>query len=390
MLPIVCASGGFVVGLGVFVMIGLNTPIAAAYRTTPDEAGLVVTWYAVAYALAAPVSTALTGDLSRRNALAAGLLLFAVASAAGAVAPSLLLLKLSRILAAIGAGIFQPGAASVVASAAGQDRRGRALAILFSGTTIAQVFGVPLGSWCGYALGFGATLWGVAGLAALAAVIVWASIPAGLEFQPASLQTLAHTLLTPHLLLAALYSTTLMAATYAVYTYIGPLIESRYGFGRDGVTLYLILMGLVAIPSNFLGGHSADRLGAFRTLVVLNILQIFMLPIVAWVQMGPVAMAVALSIWGMSAWAYMTPQQSRLVGMAPDHPGIMMSLNTSAIFIGVAVGSALGGAALARGSWGLVAGLSCVLAAGALAHLIGSDRLASSRRIPPGTGPAGI
>src|SRR5262249_2178320 len=155
--------------------------------------------------------------------------------------------------------------------------------------------------------------------------------------------------------LAALYSTTLMAATYAVYTYMGPLIESRYGFGRDGVTFYLLLMGVVAIPSNFLGGHSADRLGASRTLVVLNLLQILLLPIVAWVQIGRVAMAVAISVWGMSAWAYVTPQQSRLVALAPDHPGIMMSLNTSAIFIGVAIGSALGGAALARGGWGPVA-----------------------------------
>lgn len=383
MLPIVCASGGFVIGLGVFVMIGLNTPIATAYHTTPDAAGLVVTWYAVAYALAAPVSTALTGSATRKNVLAGGLLLFAVASAAGAVAPTLFMLEVSRILAAVGAGIYLPGAAGVVASAAGPERRGRALAILFSGITLAQVFGVPVGSWCGYAFGFSATLWAVATLAALAAVIVWVSIPAKLEFTPTSLQTLARTLLTPHLALAALYSMTLMAATYAVYTYIGPLIEYRYGFGRDGVALYLILMGAVAIPANFLGGHSADRLGASRTLVVLNILQIFMLPIVGWVQMGPVAMAIAMSIWGMSAWAYMTPQQSRLVELAPDQAGIMMSLNSSAIYIGVAIGSSLGGAALAHGSWGLVATLSCVLAVGALVHLIGSDRLARRQEIPP-------
>ena len=113
MLPIVCASGNFVVALGVFVVIGLNTPIATTYHTTPDDAGLVVTWYAVAYALAAPVSTALTGSASRKNALAAGLVLFAVASAAGAMAPNLFLPKLSRILAAIGAGIYLPGAAGV-------------------------------------------------------------------------------------------------------------------------------------------------------------------------------------------------------------------------------------------------------------------------------------
>jgi DHA1 family inner membrane transport protein len=377
MLPIVCASGNFVVGLGVFVMIGLNTPIAAAYHTTPDAAGMVVTWYAVAYALAAPISTALTGRTSRQNALAGGLVLFAVASAAGALAPNLFILKASRILAAVGAGIFNPAAAAVVASTAAHERRGRALAILFSGTTVAQVFGVPVGSWCGYAFGFSATLWVVSGLAVFAAVIVWVSIPAKLDFKPTSLETLAHTLLMPHLVLAALYSTTLMAATYAVYTYIGPLIESRYGFGRDGVTFYLVLMGIVAIPSNFLGGHLADRLGTSRTLMALNALQIFMLPIVAWAQIGPVAMAIAISIWGMSAWAYMTPQQSRLVGLAPDYPGIMMSLNTSAIFIGVAIGSALGGAALARGNWGLVAGLSCILAVGALVHLIVSNRVAN-------------
>src|SRR5262249_31293731 len=154
----------------------------------------------------APISTALTGGVSRKNALAGGLLLFAVASAFGAVAPNLFILEVSRIVAAIGAGVYLPGAAGIVVAAAAHDPRGRALSILFSGTTLAQVFGVPVGSWSGYALGFGHTLWAVSALAALAAVIVWKTIPSELGFKPNSLQTLTQTLWQPHLILAVLYS----------------------------------------------------------------------------------------------------------------------------------------------------------------------------------------
>ena len=91
------------------------------------------------------------------------------------------------------------------------------------------------------------------------AVLVFVTTPASLPFQSTSLSVLGETLLTPGLILPVLYSTTFMTAIYVVYTYLGPLVEARYGFGRDGVAAYFLLFGAAAVFGNFLGGYSADR-----------------------------------------------------------------------------------------------------------------------------------
>ncbi len=375
-LPLVLSTGNFVVGLGAFVVIGLVSPIAAAFGATPEEAGRVMTWYAMAYALGAPLATALSGSISRRFVLTGGLALFAFGSILGALAPSLFLLEVSRILVAIGAGLFTPGAAAVAVATSAPEKRAQALSMVFAGLTLAQVIGVPLGAWAGYAFGFASTFWAVAILAGAAAVLVYAVVPANLAFQPTSLGVLGETLTTPRLLLPILYTTTIMAAVYVVYTFLGPLIEERYGFGRDGVTVYLLLFGGAAVFGNFIGGFSADRFGPSRTLMAISILQMLLLPIIAVAPVGPITMGVLCVIWSLSGWSFMTPQQSRLVAIGPDRAPVMLSLNASAIYLGVAIGSAIGSMALSHGRWTSVAVAASLVAAVAIAHLALSDRLA--------------
>ena len=181
-----------------------------------------------------------------------------------------------------------------------------------------------------------------------------------------------------------LFTTTIMAAVYVVYTYLGPLIEARYGFGRDGVTIYLFLFGVAAVFGNFVGGLSADRFGPSRTLTAICVVQTVMLPVIAIAPLGAVAMGVAVTVWSLSGWSFMTPQQARLVGVAPDRAPVMLALNASAIYLGVAIGSAIGGLALRHGGWAAVAIAAFFTALAALAHLRLSDRLAGIARRPPG------
>ena len=379
-LPLILSGGNFVIGLGAFVVIGLVSPIAATFGATPDEAGHVMTWYAVAYALGSPVVAALTGRAPRRVVLTAGLLLFASGAALGAMAPSLFALELSRVVVAAGAGLYTPGAAAVTVAIAPPEQRATELSVVFAGLTLAQVLGVPFGTWAGYAYGFQTTFWVVAALAVCAAAIVWRAIPAALPFQPASLVVLGSTLATSRYLAAVLFTTTIMAAVYVVYTYLGPLIEARYGFGRDGVTVYLLLFGIAAVFGNFVGGLSADRFGPSRTLTAICIVQIAMLPVIAIAPLGAVAMGVAVTLWSLSGWSFMTPQQARLVAAAPDRAPVMLALNASAIYLGVAIGSAIGGLALRHGGWMAVGVAAFVTALAALAHLRLSDRLAGITR----------
>jgi len=378
-LPWLLSIGNFVIGLAAFSVIGLITPIGTAFGVTPDEAGAVMTWYAVAY-VASPVAAALTGGLSRRLVLTFGLLALAGGAVLGALAPSLLLLKASRILVAFGAGLFTPGAAAVTVALAPPERRASALSVVFFGLTLAQVLGVPLGSWAGYAYGFQATFWVVAGLAVLAAAITWWAVPARLAFQPASLKTLGETLATPHCLAAVLFTTTIIAAIYVLYTYLGPLVEARFGYGRDGVTAYLLLFGAAAVFGNFTGGFSSDAIGPSRTLAVICLVQAVMLPAIALMPLSPILMGIAIVIWSLSGWSFMTPQQARLVDIAPDKAPVMLSLNASAIYLGVAIGSAIGGYALKHGGWSAVGLVGPLVALLALGHLLWSDRLAKRAR----------
>lgn len=369
------SAGNFVIGLGAFVVIGLISPIADTFRVTPDRAGLVLTYYAIAYALGAPLVTALTGKVSRRSALTGGLVLFGLGAAGSAMAGSIVEFQVSRVVVALGAGLFTPGAAAVAVTLSKPESRARALSVVFAGLTLAQVFGVPLGSWAGYTFGIADTFWVIAGLALVAAALVFVSTPATLPFQATSLSVLGKTLLTPRLILPVMYSTTFMTAIYVVYTYLGPLVEARYGFGRDGVAAYFVLFGVAAVFGNFIGGYSADRLGPSRTLIVLCLAQMVLLPTIVIAPVGAVTLGVIVVIWSLSGWSYMTPQQSRIVATAPERAPALLSLNASAILLGVALGSAIGGQVLTHGGWPMVAATSAVIAMCGIAHLVLSDRL---------------
>jgi predicted MFS family arabinose efflux permease len=291
------------------------------------------------------------------------------------MAGSIVEFQVSRVIVALGAGLFTPGAAAVAVTLSKPENRARALSVVFAGLTLAQVFGVPLGSWAGYTFGIADTFWVIAGLALVAAALVFVSTPATLPFQATSLSVLGKTLVTPRLILPVLYSTTFMTAIYVVYTYLGPLVEARYGFGRDGVAAYFVLFGVAAVFGNFIGGYSADRLGPSRTLIVLCLAQMVLLPTIVVAPVGAVTLGVIVVIWSLSGWSYMTPQQSRIVATAPERAPALLSLNASAILLGVALGSAIGGQALTHGSWSMVAATGAVIALCGIAHLVLSDRL---------------
>jgi predicted MFS family arabinose efflux permease len=194
---------------------------------------------------------------------------------------------------------------------------------------------------------------------------------------------LGKTLAAPRLLGAVLFTTTFIAAIYGVYTYLGPLVEARYGYGRDGVTLFLLLFGIAAVFGNFVGGALADRIGPSATLALIGAVQIVMLPTVTIAPLVPLAMAISVVVWSLAGWSFMTPQQARLVTIAPDRAPVMLALNASAIYLGVALGSAIGGFALRSGGWTAVGATAALVAALALVHLRVSDR--AVRREAPST-----
>jgi MFS transporter, DHA1 family, inner membrane transport protein len=378
-LPALLSIGNFVVGMGAFVVIGVLVPIADDLRLDTAAAGWVMTAYALAYAVASPVLTALTGHIDRRMVLLAGFVVFIVGSLVCALAETAGVLYAGRALAAAGAGLYTPGAAAVAIASAPVEARGKVLATVFAGLTLAQVLGVPAGAWLGYTFGWRTAFFVVVGLGLVVTAILAVRLPAGIRVAPASLSSLGRVLVTPSVSLAILFTGTFLGGVYVVYTYLAPLVEAKLATGRSGVTVMLTVFGLGAVVGNVVGGFLTDRIGPSRTLLLLCGMQIVMMPIVSLLPYGLWLGAVVFFVWAVFGWSFMVPQQARIVSIAPADAQVILSLNSAIIYLAASVGSLIGGAVLAAQGLTALGPAGAAIMAFAIVHLVWSDRLAAKR-----------
>ena len=370
------ARGNFVVGMGAFVVIGVITPIAEGLNVSKADAGIILTFYAMAYAVLSPVGAALTGSFSRRTVLTGALTLFCLGSILSALSWSLPMLAASRILVAFGAALFTPLAAGLAVAISPPEQRGRALAKVFGGVTLAQVVGVPLGAWLAYRFGWHSTFWTVAGLSALCAMVLVRAIPRNVEFQATNLTTILSALGNGRLMFAVTFTATIMTAVYIVFTYFGPLIEASAGSNPETRTFYLVLFGLGAVAGNYIGGILSDRIGSKRTLIIVCVAHMALMPLFSIMPWNPVLFAVIVAVWSAFGWSFMAPQQSRLVSIAPQVQALALALNAAMIYVGIAIGSAIGGRLLNWQGLAILGVAGGIGAAVALLHLLGSSRSA--------------
>ncbi|MEM7710112.1 MAG: MFS transporter, partial [Pseudomonadota bacterium] len=316
-----------------------------------------------------------TGRMGRRRIMALGLAVFALAAAASALAPNVGWLYAARVLAAAGAGVTTPVAAATVAALAPPEMRGKMLAMVFLGLTLAQVMGVPFGSWIAYTYGWRVAFWLVAGLAALVAAAVWVQVPKGLTFQPVRLADLGAVLADPRLMLAILFTATFLTAIYVPFTYVAPLLEETMGLGRDGVTVALVIAGLGAVAGNLVGGALADRLGPVRTLALLALSQVVLMPVLSTLPLPILLLYGLIFVWNACGYGFNAAQQLRLVGKAGPRAPVALSLHAASIYLGAAIGAAVGGWVIAGygvRALGVMGGVAALLAVG---HLAASHRL---------------
>lgn len=374
------AAGNFAIGMGAFVVIGVLSPLAADLGLSRTGAGLIMTIYAVAYAVLSPLLVAASGRLGRRTVLAIGLAVFALAALLAVVAWNGPSLYAARILAAVGGGLFTPVAASVAFSVSAPEARGRALARVFLGMTLAQALGIPLGSFVGYTFGWRAAFAIVLVLSITTLVLVLRTVPRRVTFQPNSLRTLVEALADWRSLVSILSTATIISAPYFVYTFITPLLEARMGFGRDGVALVLLAYGAGAVAGSWAAGIWTDRFGPLVTIYGVLAAQVLLMPVFSFLPVPlPVLLAVAF-LWAMFGWSFLVPQQTRLMRQAPQRQAVVLSLNAACIYIGASLGSAAGGVVAENFGldWLGIAGMLAVLLA--TVHLFISESLFRNRR----------
>ena len=374
------AAGNFAIGMGAFVVIGVLSPLSVDLGLSKTGAGLIMTIYAVAYAVLSPLLVAATGRLGRRTVLAVGLAIFALASLLAVVAWNGPTLYAARILAAIGGGMFTPVAASVAFSASAPEARGRALARVFLGMTLSQALGIPLGSFVGYTFGWRAAFAIVLVLSVATLVLVLRTVPRRVAFQPNSLRTLVEALADWRSLMSILVTATIISAPYFVYTFITPLLEARMGFGRDGVTLVLLAYGAGAVAGSWAAGIWTDRFGPLGTIYGVLAVQVLLMPVFSFLPVPLPVLLLVTFLWAMFGWSFLVPQQTRLMRQAPQRQAVVLSLNAACIYIGASLGSAVGGVVAENFGldWLGIAGMLAVLLA--TVHLFISESLFRNRR----------
>jgi predicted MFS family arabinose efflux permease len=342
--------GAFALGLDAYVMAGLLPKVAAELHTGEAAAGQMVTLFTLCYALAAPVfATALAGKPAK-TVLTAALLLFTAANALTALAGSLAVLLVARALAGVGAGVYSPMAAATAASLAGEERRGRALALVMGGMSVGTVIGVPVGVALADHVGWRGTLWLITGLGAVAIAGIVLALPRLEAAPPPPLRERARILARRPV--AAIAGVSLIAGvtSLGLYTYLAPFLTDADAHGTDGTLGAMWAWGLGGVAGSLLIGRIVDRTGrpyaVVAVVLVLLCLSHLLLPVAAragW------ALAVPLIVWGAAGWALQVPQQHQLIAARPDQAPVAVSLNSSAVYLGSALGSALGGVTLSAG-----------------------------------------
>ena len=371
----------FVVGMGAFIVIGMVPLLSDDLGISTAAAGGTMTAYAIAYAVMSPLLVSLTGQIGRRRVLAAGLTIFALASLLSAVSTNITMLYIARALAAAGAGIVTPVGAAVVAALAPPKAQGKSIAAFYFGLTLSQVLGVPAGGWVAYTFGWRAAFWIVLVLASIAALLVWVRVPAGLRFKPVTLTDLGNALKDGVIMGAVLFTASFLGAIYVLFTYLAPLMAGTMGYGRDGITLVLLVFGLGAVAGNLMGGWMTDRLGSIKSLVILCLAQIVLMPMFSGLPLAPWLLFILVFVWSVMGWSFVAPQQVRLLHLAPNIAGVVLALNAAAIYVGTAAGSAIGGAVQTVGDITWLGAAAGIAALGALGHILLSHRAANLRAI---------
>ena len=376
-IPVLSAAN-FVVGMGAFMVIGMIPPVEEGLGLTTSGAGWIMTIYALAYVVASPTLVALTGRVGRRKVVFTGMSIFALASFLAAAAPNATVLFSARALAAVGAGMMTPVAAAIVAGLVPPERRARSLAAVFFGMTVAQVFGVPAGSYISYTFGW-RTAFVVVGVLTLPCLwLIWTRVPRGLQFQPVGLRDLGALLTNGKIMLAVLFTATFLGAIYVPFTYIAPLLEETMGYGRDGVALVLFVFGVAAVVGNVLGGWMADQIGPGRTLTILAIAQSILMVFLSFLPLPGIVFFALLFAWSAAGWSFTAPQQARVIGLAPDRAPVVLSLNAAAIYVGTAAGAAVGGVVIDS------IGIMALGIGGGLVGLLAVANILISRRVSGG------
>lgn len=343
-------AGAFGIGVTEFVIMGLLLDVSADLGVSIATAGLLISGYALGVVVGAPVLTVLTGRWPRKTVLVALMAIFTLGNAACALAPAYGFLMAARVLTALAHGTFF-GVGSVVATElVAEDRKASAIAMMFTGLTVANIAGVPLGTWIGQQFGWRATFWSVTVVGVVALLVIAALVPREVHApDEADWRADLRAILKGPVLLGFLTTVLGFAGVFAVFTYIAPMLTRIGGFPEGVVSPILLVFGGGLVVGNLLGGRLADRnlvATVFATLVALGVVLAAMTP---GLRSQPLAV-VLVGLLGTAGFATVAPLQMWVLSKAEGAgQSLASSFNIAAFNLGNAIGAWAGGVVIDHG-----------------------------------------
>ncbi|MEW2077126.1 Cmx/CmrA family chloramphenicol efflux MFS transporter [Streptomyces sp. NPDC013433] len=339
----------FAMGTSEFMLAGLLPDIASELDVTVGTAGVLTSAFAIGMIVGAPLVAALARDWPRRSSLLGFILAFTAAHAVGAVTTSFPVLFATRVVAALANAGFLAVALTAAATLVSPDKKGRALAVLLSGTTMATIAGVPGGSVLGTLLGWRAAFWAVAALCLPAALGILKGIPTGRAQEEATagpaLRAELAQLARPRLILVMLLGALVNAATFASFTFLAPVVTDTAGLDELWISVVLVLFG----AGSFVGVTVAGRLSDQRPGLVIAVggpLLLLGWPVLAMLADKPVALFALVFVQGALSFALGSTLITRVLYEATEAPTMAGSYATAALNVGAAAGPLIAAATL--------------------------------------------
>ena len=338
----------FAIGTTEFVIVGLVPTIAQDLGVSLPSAGLLVSLYALGVAIGAPVLTALTGRWQRKTVLLTLMALFIAGNILAWLSPGYESLIAARILTGLAHGVFFSIGSTIATGLVSKEKEASAIAIMFTGLTVALVTGVPLGTWIGQFFGWRATFLVVALLGLVALMGSALLVPGNLkQAAPAKLSQQLKVLAEPRLVLVYAMTAVGYGGTFVAFTYLAPILEQVSGFASSSIGLLMLVYGVSVTVGNIWGGKLADRLGPIKALHIIFTALALVLFALTFTASNQITAVLTVLIWGAFAFGNVPGLQVYVVQLAekytPQAVDVASGLNIAAFNVGIAFGSVIGG-----------------------------------------------
>ncbi|RUS48944.1 MFS transporter [Cohnella sp. AR92] len=369
--------GAFAIGMTEFVIMGILPNVAEDLNVSISAAGQLITLYALGVAVGAPILTLLTQRIPQKRLLIFLMLLFIAGNGISVFAPNYAVLMGARVLTALTHGTFFGVGAVIAANLVRPDKRAGAVSIMMAGLTIANILGVPLGTYIGQNMGWRASFGAIALMGVIALIGVAILIPRLPLEKAIGIRQQVAALIHPKLLVFLLICALGNAGLFAVFTYITPLLVDITGFAEHSVTWILVLFGIGVTVGNIIGGKLADWklmpsiLGTYAVIVLA-------LTALTFTIHSEIAAVATIFVWGAGSFAVMPGLQVRIMSIAKGAPALASTSSHSAGNLGNAVGAFVGGWVITHLSLASLPWVGAVLVGLALA--VGAGSMLSERR----------